>query len=310
MNMLRIGNEKVSEVNQYQKQIDWAKKNCQIVLDPNVPEFLPRKAAFYVKNKFVQVSYPVFKPGQKFPTYRAFLVDHLPEEDNFGIIPGVDAFKELESKFVQEAKEVCQYCLVNTNNHFRGSNCLPRTNLSTTGSGGYDSSVHGFRWLLLSSDEEYLTPTKSVQRKWSEDREVAATEEFYRQTYFRNKQNQIENVWLESKNDDFSLATHISPGLWMEMNMTRQITEDSCNQTTINSNHMDNVWLESNPEDFSARIWVKDLIFFQYYPFQYIQCMCKRKYLYIPFTYLGKYNCLAKYDVSICPLFNILRKDR
>ena len=43
--MLRIANEKASEANQSQKLIDGAKKNCQIVLDPNVPEFLPRKAA-------------------------------------------------------------------------------------------------------------------------------------------------------------------------------------------------------------------------------------------------------------------------
>ena len=144
MNMLRIGNEKVSEANQSQKLIDGAKKNCQIVLDPNVPEFLPWKAAFYVKDKFVQQTYPVFKQGQKFPTYRAVLVDDLPEAENFGIVPAdLDAFKELENKFVLEAKEVCQYCLVNTNNHFRGNNCLPRTDLSTTGSSGYGSDDYG-----------------------------------------------------------------------------------------------------------------------------------------------------------------------
>ena len=271
--MLPIRNEKAFEANQSQKLIDGAKKNCQIVLNPNVPEFLPRKAAFYVKNKFVQQTYPVFKPGQKFPTYRAVLVDDLPEAENFGIVPSLDAFKELENKFVLEAKEVCQYCLVNTNNHFRGNNCLPRTDLSTTGSSGYgfsgySSSGYGFSGYTssgygsngycssgyLSSDEEYLTPINSVK----EDRENAATEEFYKHTCFRNNHNQMENVWLESKTEDFSPPAHTSPGIWVEMDMTRQITEESYKQTRTNSNHMDNVWLESNNEDFSPRIWVKD----------------------------------------------------
>ena len=145
--MLPIGSEKALEANQSQKLIDGAKKNCQIVLNPNVPEFLPWTSAFYVKNKSVQQTYPVFKPGQKFPTYRAVLVDDLPEADNFDIIPAlvpVEAFKELENKFVLEAKEICQYCLVNTNNHFRGNNCLPRTDLSTTGSNGYGYSSSGY----------------------------------------------------------------------------------------------------------------------------------------------------------------------
>ena len=286
MNMLRIANEKASEANQSQKLIDGAKKNCQIVLDPNVPEFLPRKAASYVKNKKFQVSYPLFKPGQNFPTYRAVLVDDLPEAENFGIIPvPVESFKELENKFVQEAKEVCQYCLVNTNNHFRGSNCLPRTDLSTTGFSGYGSSGHGSSGHgssgnsscgngsstvgssgngssgYLSSDEEYLTPTKSVQRKWSEDREVDAMEAFYNKTYFRNNQNQMDNVWLELRNKDFSSAAHTSPGIWVELDMTHQVFEESYNQTRINSKHMDNVWLESNIEDFSPRIWVKDTFY-------------------------------------------------
>ena len=143
--MLPIGNEKAYEVNQSQKLINGTKKNCQIVLNPNVPEFLPWKAAFYVKNEFVQQTYPVFKPGQKFPTYRAVLVDDLPESENFGIIPAlvpVDTLKELENKFILEAKEVCHYCLVNTNNHFRGNNCLPRTGTSGYGSDGYGSSGH------------------------------------------------------------------------------------------------------------------------------------------------------------------------
>ena len=133
--MSPIGNEKAFEVNQSQKLIDGTKKNCQIVMNPNVPEYLPWKASFYVKNEFVQKTYPVFKPGQSFPTYRAVLVDDLPEAENFAIIPAlvpVDAFKELENKFILEAKEICQYCLVDTNNHFRGNNCLPRTDLSTT----------------------------------------------------------------------------------------------------------------------------------------------------------------------------------
>ena len=141
--MVPIGNEKAIEVNQSQKLIDGTKKNCQIVMNPNVPEYLPWKASFYVKNEFVQKTYPVFKPGQSFPTYRAVLVDDLPEAENFGIIPTlvpVDAFKELENKFVLVAKEICQYCLVNTNNHFRGYNCLPRTDLSNTGSDDYGVS--------------------------------------------------------------------------------------------------------------------------------------------------------------------------
>ena len=284
--MLRIGNEKVSEANQSQKLIDGAKKNCQIVLNPNVPEFLQWKAAFYVKNKFVQQTYPVFKPGQKFPTYRAVLVDDLPEAENFGIVPAdLDAFKELKNKFVLEAKEVCQYCLVNTNNHFRGNNCLPRTDLSTTGSSGYGSDDYGSSGCgssgygsngygsngygssgycssgYLNSDEEYLTPINSVKREWSENREVAATEEFYKQTYFRNNHKQMDNVWLESNTEDFSPPAHTSPGIWDEMDMTLQITEESYNQTRINSNHMDNVWLESNTEDFSPRIWVKDTFY-------------------------------------------------
>ena len=185
--MLPIGNKKAFEANQSQKLTDGAKKNCQILLNPNVPGFLPWKAAFYVKNKFVQQTYPVFKPGQKFPNYRAVLVDHLPEEDNFGIIPAlvsVDSFKELENKFVLEAKEVCQYCLVNTNNHFRGNNCLPRTDLSTTGSSGYGSDDHGSSGYgfsdygssgcgssgygasgYLSSDEEYVFDSNKVCQK-------------------------------------------------------------------------------------------------------------------------------------------------
>ena len=280
--MLPIGNKKAFEANQSQKLTDGAKKNCQILLNPNVPGFLPWKAAFYVKNKFVQQTYPVFKPGQKFPTYRAVLVDDLPEAENFGIVPALDAFKELEHKFVLEAKEVCQYCLVNTNNHFRGNNCLPRTDLSTSGYGSDDhgSSGYGFSGCgssgcgssgycssgygasgYLSSDEEYLTPIKSVKRDWSENREVAATEEFYKQTYFRNNHNQMDNVWLESNTGDFSPPAHTSPGIWDEMDMTLQITEESYNQTRINSNHMDNVWLESNTEDFSPRIWVKDTFY-------------------------------------------------
>ena len=128
--MLRIGNEKEPEAKQSQKLMEQSKKNCQIVLDPNVPEFLPRKAAVSVKNEFVQEAIPVFKPGQNFPTYRAVFIEDLPEEENLGMIPvPVESFKELENKFVREAKEVCQYCLVNTNNHFRGPNCLPRTDL-------------------------------------------------------------------------------------------------------------------------------------------------------------------------------------
>ena len=279
--MLPIGSEKAFEANQSQKLIDGAKKNCQIVLNPNVPEFLPWKSAFYVKNKSVQQTYPVFKPGQKFPTYRAVLVDDLPEAENFGIIPALvpdDTLKELENKLVLEAKEVCQYCLVNTNNHFRGNNCLPRTDLSTTGSedygsSGYGSSGYGFNGYsssgygssgCLSSDEKYLTPINSAKREWSEDREVDAMETFYNQTYFRN--NQMENVWLESNTGDFSPHAHTSTGIWVEneMDMTRKITGESYNQTRVNSNYMDNVWLESNIGDFSPHghtstgIWVEN----------------------------------------------------
>ena len=106
-----------------------------------------------------------------------------------------------------------------------------------------------------------MTPTKSVQRKWSEDREVDAMEAFYNKTYFRNNQNQMDNVWLELRNKDFSSAAHTSPGIWVELDMTHQVFEESYNQTRINSKHMDNVWLESNIEDFSPRIWVKDTFY-------------------------------------------------
>ena len=138
---------------------------------------------------------------------------------------------------------------------------------SGCGSSGYGSNGYGSSGYCssgyLNSDEEYLTPIKSVKREWSKNREVAAAEEFYKQTYFRNSHNQMDNVWLESNTGDFSPHAHTSTGIWVEneMDMTRKITGESYNQTRINSNHMDNVWLESNTEDFSPRIWVKDTFY-------------------------------------------------
>ena len=43
-----------SEANQPQNLIEEAKKKCQIVLDPNAKEFLPRKATVYIESQFVQ----------------------------------------------------------------------------------------------------------------------------------------------------------------------------------------------------------------------------------------------------------------
>ena len=176
------------EANQPQKLIEEAKEKCQIVLDPNAKEFLPRKAAVCIESQFVEDAGAAEPMGQL--AYRPSFV--LPYQQQRAILfqrgsfktgpPNLRKFHRIQPKSKSKSK-------LDTNNHF----------IDYT----WPSFVLPYQ---KSSDEEYLTPTKANQN---------AEEAFnpYDQTYFsvhRNAGQSLESTKYFKKIRFFSTnATYL-----------------------------------------------------------------------------------------------------
>ena len=188
-----------------QELIDEAKKKCQNMLNPNVPEFLPRNAEALREN-----------PTQaKADTLYQLVVKGLRQQKDLHI----------KSQNFQEAENVYQMCLICYTNHFNNYNCQTsdEENLTPTNSARWlegqqgtpfpytQPYFEGYKYQtdmdtgFSSSDDENLTPTESVQcfehqrvqRVIQMDHQV--TEGCYNPYY----QNQVDNVWF----DNYYLST-------------------------------------------------------------------------------------------------------
>lgn len=211
----------LSEANQPQKLIEEAKEKCQIVLDPNAKEFLPRKAAVCIESQFVEDAGAAEPMGQL--AYRPSFV--LPYQQQRAILfqrgsfktgpPNLRKFHRIQPKSKSKSK-------LDTNNHFidytwpsfvlpyqkqnakpinRGSFLTGPPKLCT-----FQSQFCDLNNGSLSSDEEYLTPTKT-------NHNAEKAYKPYDQTYFsvnRNAGQSLESTKYFKKIRFFSTnATYL-----------------------------------------------------------------------------------------------------
>ena len=196
-----------------QELIDEAKKKCQNMLNPNVPEFLPRNAEVLRENpkqaKADTLYQRVVEGVRQQKVLKDFFIANL----------------HIESQKFQEAEDVYQMCLICYTNHFKNYNC--QTDLQ-----------NGFS----SSDEENLTPTDSAQ--WLEGQEV--THSPYNQPYFEGYNYQTDLDTGFSSSDDENLTPRESVQ-WFEhqevIQMDRQVTKGCYNPHY--QNQVDNVWFDN-----------------------------------------------------------------
>ena len=168
----------LSEANQPRKLIEEAKEKCQIVLDPNAKEFLPRKAAVCIESQFVEDAGAAEPMGQL--AYRPSFV--LPYQQQRAKLfqrgsfmtgpPNLRKFHRIQPKSKAKSK-------LDSNNHFIDYNLpsfvLPyqKQNAKPINRGSFltglpkqctfQSQFCDLNNGSLSSDEEYLTPTKANQ---------------------------------------------------------------------------------------------------------------------------------------------------
>ena len=192
--MPRIANEEafegLSEANQPKKLIEEAKEKCQIVLDPNAKEFLPRKATASIESQFVEDAGAAETMGQL--VYRPPFV--LPYEQ-------------------QRAKFLCGGSFMSGPRNLRKFHRIPPKSKLDTNDHSIDYTRPSFVLPYqkqnngsLSSDEKYLTPTKVNQNA-----EEACNP--YNQTYFsvnRNAGQSLESTKYFKKIRFFSTnATYL-----------------------------------------------------------------------------------------------------
>ena len=192
-----------------QELIDEAKKKCQNMLNPNVPEFLPRNPEVLreisTQAKFDKLYQRVVEGIHQQEVLKDLLITNL----------------HIESQNFQETENVYQMCLICYTNHFNNYNC--QTDLQ-----------NGFS----SSDEENLTPTDSAQ--WLEGQEV--THFPYNQPFFEdyNYQNDMDTGFSSSGDENMTPTESVQ---WFEhqdvIQMDHQITELCYNP--YYQNQVDNV---------------------------------------------------------------------
>ena len=193
-----------------QELINEAKKKCQIMLNPNVPEFLPRNA-----EELREISTQA-------------KADKLYQRVVEGICGQQKVLEDLlianlhiKSQNFQETDNVYQMCLICYTNHFKNYNC--QTDLQ-----------NGFS----SSDEENLTPTDSAQ--WLEGQEV--THFPYNQPFFEGYNYQTDMDTGSSSSGDEHL-TQTESVQWFAhqevIQMNHQVTEGCYNP--YYQNQVDNV---------------------------------------------------------------------
>ena len=209
----------LSEAKQPQKLIEEAKEKCQIVLDPNAKEFLPRKAAVCIESQFVEDAGAAEPMGQL--AYRPSFV--LPYQQQRAKLfqrgsfmtgpPNLRKFHRIQPKSKSKFDTnnhvidytwpsfVLPYHKQNAKPINRGSFLTGPPTLCT-----FQSQFCDLNNGSLSSDEDYLTPTKANQN---------AEEAYnpYDQTYFsvnRNAGHSLESTKYFKKIKFFSTnATYL-----------------------------------------------------------------------------------------------------
>ena len=191
-----------------QKLIDEAKKKCQNMLNPNVPEFLPRNPEVLRE----------ISTQAKFDKLYQRLVEGIRQQK---VLKDLLIANNIESQNFQETENVYQMCLICYTNHFKNYNC--QTDLQ-----------NGFS----SSDEENLTPTDSTQ--WLEGQEV--THFPNNQPFFQGYNYQTDmDTGFSSSGDENLIPTESVQ--WFEhqevIQMDHQVTEGCYNP--YYQNQVDNV---------------------------------------------------------------------
>ena len=209
----------LSEANQPKRLIEEAKEKCQIVLDPNAKEFLPRKAAVCIESQFVEDAGAAEPMGQL--AYRPSFV--LPYQQQRAKLfqrgsfmtgpPNLRKFHRIQPKSKSKFDTnnhvidytwpsfVLPYHKQNAKPINRGSFLTGPPTLCT-----FQSQFCDLNNGSLSSDEDYLTPTKANQN---------AEEAYnpYDQTYFsvnRNAGHSLESTKYFKKIRFFSTnATYL-----------------------------------------------------------------------------------------------------
>ena len=153
-----------------QKLIDEAKKKCQNMLNPNVPEFLPRNPEVLRE----------ISTQAKFDKLYQRLVEGIRQQK---VLKDLLIANNIESQNFQETENVYQMCLICYTNHFKNYNC--QTDLQ-----------NGFS----SSDEENLTPTDSTH--WLEGQEVT----HFPYNHFKNYncQTDLQNGFSSSDEENLT----------------------------------------------------------------------------------------------------------
>ena len=182
-----------------QELIDEAKKKCQNMLNPNVPEFLPRNPEV-LREISTQIK------ADKLHQQMAESI-HQQKVWNDLLITKL----HIESQNLQETENVYHMCLICYTNHFKNYNC--------------QIDLHnGFS----SSDDENLTPTDFSQ--WFEGQEV--THFPYNQPFFEDYNYQTDMDTGFSSSDDENL-TPTESVQWFEhqevIQMDHQVIEGCYN---------------------------------------------------------------------------------
>ena len=191
-----------------QKLIDEAKKKCQNMLNPNVPEFQPQNTKSklyqqvvegarqqnlhltkYIESQNVQEAEDVYQNHSENYNCQTDMQNGFASSDEENLTPSESA-QWLEGQEVTQtgpAHQLTQECYNPYNTYYQSyfEDFYGETDMNT----GYSSSGYS------SSDEENLTPTKLVQ--WMEQQEVTEG------CYNPYTQNQVNNVWV----DNYYLST-------------------------------------------------------------------------------------------------------